>query len=135
MFNKVIEIGRLTKDPEVRNTENATHITTFPIAVERDFKSDKNDGQAETDFFDVVAFSSTADFISKWFKKGMLILVEGRLQSRKWKDKEGNNRTFVEIVAENVKFAEPKKDRSDHNSEVPKEENAGCSESSEGLPD
>ncbi len=135
MFNRVIEIGRLTRDPEVRNAENASHIATFPIAVERDFKSDKNDGKAETDFFDVVAFSSTADFVSKWFKKGMLILVEGRLQSRNWKDKEGNNRTSVEIVAETVRFAEPKKDRTDSNKEETGSEETASSESKEGLSD
>ena len=105
MYNKVILIGRLTKDPEFHSSENGNRAT-FSLAVDREYEIE---GQPKADFFDVVAFKDKADFISKWFKKGMLVLIEGRLQSRTRKDREGNNRTFVEVVADKAKFAERKK--------------------------
>ncbi len=105
MYNKVILIGRLTKKPELR-TSDAGNRVSFSLAVDRDYEIE---GQPDVDFFDVVAFKKTADFINEWFDKGMLILIEGRMQSRKWKDKDGNNRTSVEVVAEKAKFAERKK--------------------------
>jgi len=105
MYNKVILIGRLTKDPEFHSAENGNRAT-FSLAVDRDYEIE---GQPNADFFDVVAFKDKADFISKWFKKGMLVLIEGRLQSRVRKDREGNNRTFVEVVADKSKFAEKRK--------------------------
>ncbi|MEA4895900.1 MAG: single-stranded DNA-binding protein [Oscillospiraceae bacterium] len=111
MYNKVILIGRLTRDPELRTSENGNRVS-FSLAVDREYEIE---GQPDADFFDVVAFKKTADFINEWFNKGMLVLVEGRLQTRKWKDRDGNNRTSVEVVAEKARFAEAKK--SDPNKE------------------
>lgn len=105
MYNKTILIGRLTRDPELHTSDSETKIANFSLAVDREFK---RDGQPEADFFDIVAFADRAVFVKEWFKKGMLVLVEGRLQMRKWTDKDGNNRTSVEVVAETVKFAETK---------------------------
>ena len=105
MYNKVILIGRLTKDPEFRSSESGNRAT-FSLAVDREYEIE---GQPDADFFDIVTFKKNADFVNKWFKKGMLVLVEGRLQSRVRQDKDSNNRTFVEVVAEKVKFAERKK--------------------------
>ena len=106
-MNKVIEIGRLTRDPEMRKTAEGTSVTNFSIAVDR--RLGKNAEHPEADFFDCVAWSATADFVSKYFTKGMKIGIEGHLQSRKWQDKEGNDRRSVEIIADNVEFVEPKK--------------------------
>lgn len=106
-MNKVIEIARLTRDPEMRQTQNGTSVANFGIAVDRRLGKDAE--HPEADFFDVVAWSSTAEFVSKYFTKGMKIGIEGHLQSRKWKDKDDNDRRSVEIVADNVEFVEPKK--------------------------
>ena len=106
-MNKVIEIGRLTRDPELRKTAEGTSVTNFSIAVDR--RLGKNAEHPEADFFDCVAWSATADFVSKYFTKGMKIGIDGHLQSRKWKDKEGNDRRSVEIIADNVEFVESKK--------------------------
>ncbi|MEA4848954.1 MAG: single-stranded DNA-binding protein [Clostridiaceae bacterium] len=106
MYNKVILIGRLTRDPELRASENGNRVS-FSLAVDREYKIE---GQPDADFFDVVAFKKTADFINEWFNKGMLVLVEGRLQTRKWKDRDNNSRTAVEINADKVRFAESKRE-------------------------
>ena len=106
-MNKIIEIGRLTRDPEMRKTAEGTSVTNFSIAVDR--RLGKNAEHPEADFFDCVAWSATADFVSKYFSKGMKIGIDGHLQSRKWQDKEGNDRRSVEIVADNVEFVESKK--------------------------
>ena len=103
MLNKIILMGRLTRDPELRRTESGTAVCSFSIAVDRDFKS-KN-GEKETDFIDIVAWRATAEFVSKYFQKGSLIAIEGSLQTRQYQDKNGNNRTAVEVVANNVNFA------------------------------
>ena len=107
MLNTVTIMGRLTKDPEIRTTPSGTPVTNFSIACDRDFVS--NGGNRETDFFDVVAWRGTAQFVGKHFTKGRMAVVEGRLQVRTWKDNDGNNRRAVEIVAENIYFGDSKK--------------------------
>ena len=108
MLNKVIIMGRLVKDPELRRTQSGTAVTSFRIAVDRDFKS--QDGSKQADFFDVVAWRSTAEFVSKYFTKGRMAVVEGRLQTRDWTDKDGGKRRSAEVVAENVYFGDSKRD-------------------------
>ena len=107
MLNHITVMGRLTRDPELRRTGSGIAVANFTLAVERDFAS-KEGGEKETDFIDCVAWKSTGEFVSRYFQKGSMAAVAGRLQSRKWKDKDGNNRITWEIVAENVYFAERK---------------------------
>lgn len=106
MLNKIVLMGRFTKDPELRHTTNGTPVASFALAVDRDFKN--KDGEKEADFFDFVAWRSTAEFVSKYFSKGRMAVVEGRLQSRNYTDKDGNKRKAVEIVADNVYFGDSK---------------------------
>ena len=108
MLNKVFIMGRLTRDPELRRTQSGTAVTSFSLAVDRDFKSQS--GEKETDFIDVVAWRSTAEFVAKYFTKGRMAVVEGRLQIRDWKDKDGNNRRSAEVVADNIYFGDSKRD-------------------------
>lgn len=108
MLNKIILMGRLTRDPELRRTGNGTAVTSFTIAVDRDFKS--QNGEKETDFIDVVAWRSTAEFVSKHFAKGRMAAVEGKLQIRDWTDKDGTKRRAAEVIADNVYFADSKRD-------------------------
>lgn len=108
MLNKVILMGRLTRDPELRRTQSGTAVTSFPLAVDRDFKG--QDGQRDTDFIDVLAWRSTAEFVSKYFSKGRMAVVEGRLQIREWTDKEGKKRRSAEVVADNVYFGDSKRE-------------------------
>ena len=108
MLNKIIIMGRLTRDPELRRTGSGTAVTSFSLAVDRDFKSQS--GEKETDFIDVVAWRSTAEFVSKYFTKGRMAVVTGRLQIRNWTDKEGNKRRSAEVVADNVYFGDSKRD-------------------------
>ena len=107
MLNKVILMGRLTRDPELRRTGSGTAVTGFSLAVDRDFKGQS--GEKETDFIDVVAWRNTAEFVSKYFTKGRMAVVEGRLQVRDWTDKDNNKRRSAEVVAEIVYFADSKK--------------------------
>ena len=102
MLNHIVLMGRLTRDPELRHTQTGTAVASFSLAVDRDFKSQS--GEKETDFVDIVAWRSTADFVSKYFTKGRMAVVEGRLQLRDWKDKDGSNRRSAEVVAEHVYF-------------------------------
>lgn len=90
MLNHIVLMGRLTRDPELRHTGNGTAVASFSLAVDRDYKGQS--GEKETDFVDIVAWRSTADFVNKFFTKGRMAVVEGRLQLRDWKDKDGNNR-------------------------------------------
>ena len=113
MLNKVVLMGRLTKDPELRRTGSGTAVTSFSLACDRDFKSQS--GDKETDFIEVVAWKNTAEFVSKYFSKGRMAVVEGRLQIRDWTDKAGNRRTTAEVVAENVYFADSKRSESNEN--------------------
>ena len=108
MLNKVIIMGRLVKDPELRRTQSGTAVTSFRIAVDRDFKG--QDGSKQADFFDVVAWRATAEFVSKYFTKGRMAVVEGRLQIRDWTDKDGNKRRSAEVVADQVYFGDSKRD-------------------------
>ncbi len=108
MLNKTILMGRLTADPELRRTQNNTSVTSFTLAVNRSFA--RQGEQAQTDFIDIVAWSATAEFVSKYFRKGMLVAVAGRLQTRTWEDRQGNKRKSTEVVAEEVHFAEPKRE-------------------------
>ena len=108
MLNKVFIMGRLTRDPELRRTQSGTAVTSFSLAVDRDYKSQS--GEKETDFIDVVAWRSTAEFVAKYFTKGRMAVVEGRLQIRDGKDKDGNNRRSAEVVADNIYFGDSKRD-------------------------
>ena len=109
MLNRIILMGRLTRDPELRHTQTGTPVASFSLAVDRDFK-DRNTGEKTTDFIDIVAWRSTAEFVSKYFTKGRMAVVEGRLQIRDWTDKDGGKRRSAEIVADNVYFGDSKRD-------------------------
>lgn len=108
MLNKIFIMGRLTRDPELRRTNNGTAVASFALAVDRDFKN--ADGTKETDFIDVVAWRGTAEFASRYFTKGRMAVVEGRLQMRDWQDKNGNNRRSAEVVADTMYFGDSRKD-------------------------
>ncbi len=108
MLNRIIIMGRLTHDPELRRTQNSTAVTGFTLAVDRDFKGE--DGKRATDFVDIVAWRAAAEFVAKYFTKGRMAIVEGRLQLRDWKDKDGNNRRSAEVLADNIYFGDSKKD-------------------------
>ena len=107
MLNHVVIMGRLTRDPELRRTGQGTAVTSFTLAVDRDY-SGKDSGQKETDFIDCVAWRQTGEFVAKYFTKGRMAVVSGRLQIRTWKDKEGNNRKTAEVIADNVYFGDSK---------------------------
>ena len=109
MLNKSIIMGRMVRDPELRTTQSGTSVTSFTLAVDRDFK-DKQSGEKSADFIDCVAWRQTAEFVCKYFSKGRMAIAEGRLQVREWKDKEGNNRRNVELIAENVYFGDSKRE-------------------------
>lgn len=109
MLNHIVLMGRLTKDPELRHTAAGTAVASFCLAVDQDRK-DKDSGNRNTDFIDIVAWGKSAEFVSKYFAKGRMAAVSGRLQIRKWTDKDGNNRYSAEVVAESVYFADSKKD-------------------------
>ena len=113
MLNKVVIMGRFTKDPELRRTGSGTAVTSFSLACDRDFKSQS--GDKETDFIEVVAWKNTAEFVSKYFSKGRMAVVEGRLQIRDWTDKDGGKRRSAEVVADNVYFADSKRSESNDN--------------------
>ena len=115
MLNHIVIMGRLTRDPELRYTQTQTAVASFSVAVDSDFVP-KDGGERQTDFIDCVAWRSTAEFVSKYFSKGSMVAVSGRLQMRDWTDREGNKRRSAEIVADNVYFGESKRSR---------EENAG----------
>lgn len=107
MFNIVVLTGRLTADPELKTTPNGISVTSFSIAVGRRYRAGE---EAQADFIPIVAWRQTAEFISKYFKKGSMIGIEGSIQTRKYTDKNGNNRTAFEVVANNVQFVESKRD-------------------------
>lgn len=109
MLNKAILMGRLTRDPELRYTQSNVPVVTFSIAVDRNYSG--NNGERQTDFIDIVAWRRTAEFVSQWFTKGQMIVVVGSIQSRRWQDKNGNNRTSIEVVADEVQFGESKRSR------------------------
>ena len=107
MLNHITVMGRLTRDPELRRTQSGTPVASFSIACDRDYK-DKATGERTTDFIDVVAWRTTGEFVSKYFTKGRMAVVSGRLQMRDWTDKEGNKRRSAEIIADSVYFGDSK---------------------------
>ena len=109
MLNKIFLMGRLTRDPELRRTQTGTPVASFSLAVDRDFK-DKTTGERTTDFIDVVAWRQTAEFVSRYFTKGRMAVVEGRLQIRDWTDKEGGKRRSAEVIADNIYFGDSRRD-------------------------
>ena len=116
MLNHIVVSGRLTKEPELRMTQTQTAVTSFTLACDRDH------GDKQTDFIDCVAWRSAAEFVNKYFHKGQLVVVSGRLQSRKWEDRDGSKRTSWEINAEKVYFAEKREkfvEVDDEDGEIP----------------
>ena len=108
MLNHITIMGRLVRDPELRRTGSGVAVASFTVAVDRDFGKNEN-GEKETDFIDCVAWRQTGEFVSKYFAKGSMIVVSGRLQIRSWNDKDGNKRRTAEVVADNVYFGESKR--------------------------
>lgn len=108
MLNKAILMGRLTRDPELKQTQSGTSVCSFSVAVDRNFKG--ADGERQTDFISCVAWRSTAEFISKWFGKGAMIVVVGSIQTRRYQDKNGNDRTATEVIVEEAMFGESRRD-------------------------
>ncbi len=109
MLNHITIMGRLTRDPELRRTGSGVAVASFSLAVDRDFGG-RDGGERETDFIDCVAWRQTGEFVSKYFTKGRMAVVSGRLQIRNWTDKEGNKRRTAEVVADNVYFGDSKRD-------------------------
>lgn len=112
-MNKFQFMGRLTKDPEVRNTTNGTQVAVFTLAVNRKFAG--QNGERQTDFFNLTAFGKTAEFCSKYFRKGAQVLVEGRIQNRTWEDQTGAKRYATDFIVEDTYFADSKRDNSGSN--------------------
>lgn len=108
MLNHITIMGRFTRDPELRRTSSGVAVASFTLAVDRDFGG--KDNEKETDFIDCVAWRQTGEFVSKYFTKGRMAVVSGRLQIRSWTDKDGNKRRTAEVVADNVYFADSKKE-------------------------
>ena len=108
MLNHIVVMGRLTRDPELRYTQSQLPVVSFSVAVDRDFGG-RDGGEKQTDFIDCVAWRHTAEFVSKYFAKGSMAVVSGRLQIRDWTDRDGNKRRSAEIVADNVYFGESKR--------------------------
>lgn len=115
MLNRVTLMGRLVADPELRSTASNLSVCSFRIAVDRDYK--KGD-QKETDFIDIVAWRSTAEFVANYFNKGRMIAVDGRLQIRPWEDKDGNKRFATEVVADNVYFGDSRPNQNSQNGQT-----------------
>lgn len=126
MLNKVFLQGQLVADPELRHTQQGTPVASYRLAVERDYKSKDQKGQ-DTDFVNIVSWRNTAEFVSRYFAKGRMMLVEGRLQMRSYTDKDGNKRVAAEVVTDNVHFADSRKDGS-NNADGSLQESAGFDE-------
>ena len=109
MLNHIVIMGRLVRDPELRRTGSGVAVASFTLAVDRDFGKNEN-GEKETDFIDCVAWRQTGEFVSKYFTKGRMAVVSGRLQIRSWTDKDGNKRRTAEVVADNVYFGDSKRE-------------------------
>ena len=109
MLNHIVIMGRLTRDPELRRTGSGVAVASFTLAVDRDFGKNEN-GEKETDFIDCVAWRQTGEYVSKYFTKGRMAVVSGRLQIRSWTDKDGNKRRTAEVVADNVYFGDSRRD-------------------------
>lgn len=128
MFNLVVLTGRLTADPELKTTPNGISVTSFSVAVSRPYRSGE---EAQTDFINIVAWRQRAEFICKYFTKGSMIGIEGSIQTRKYTDKNGNNRTAFEVVANNVQFVESKRDSAAPGAEPASFSNAGSNDFAE----
>jgi single-strand DNA-binding protein len=128
MLNKITVMGRLTADPELRKTNSGASVTSFTIACDRDF------GEKETDFIECVAWKNTAEFVTKYFAKGRMAIVSGRLQIRKWEDKNGNKRSTAEVVADNVYFGDSKKEASAEPTSFPAQNFDTITEEDFGFP-
>ncbi len=128
MFNLVVLTGRLTADPELKTTSNGIPVTSFSIAVNRNYRAGE---EQQTDFINIVAWRQRAEFITKYFKKGSMIGIEGAIQTRKYTDKNGNNRTAFEVVVNNVQFVESKRDAAVAGSEPASFSNAGANDFAE----
>ena len=115
MLNHITIMGRLTRDPELRRTGSGVAVANFTVAVDRDYTG-KDGGEKETDFIECVAWRQAGEFVSKYFTKGRMIVVSGRLQVRSWTDKDGNKRRTAEVVADNCYFGDSKKEESTGNS-------------------
>ena len=126
MLNKVFLQGRLVADPELRHTQQGTPVASYRLAVERDYKSKDSNAQ-NADFVNIVSWRNTAEFVSRYFTKGRMMLVEGRLQMRNYTDKDGNRRVAAEVVTDNVHFADSRKDGS-NNEDGSLQESAGFEE-------
>lgn len=109
MLNHIVIMGRLARDPELRRTQTGTPVASFRLAVERDFK-DKSSGERITDWIDVTAWSYTAEFVSKYFTKGRMAVVSGRLQTQEWTDRDGNKRRSVGVVADSVYWGDARRE-------------------------
>ena len=116
MLNHITIMGRLTRDPELRYTQNQTPVASFSVACERDFGS-RDGGEKQTDFIDCVAWRKTAEFVSKYFHKGSMAVVSGRLQIRDWTDRDGNKRRSAEVVVDNIYFGESRRDSENYRSD------------------
>ena len=133
MLNRIILQGRLVADPELRHTQQGTPVASFRIAVDRDYKNQS--GNRETDFINIVAWRGTGEFVSRYFTKGRMAIVEGRLQVREYTDKDGNRRHATEVVANNIYFGDSRKDeRTTNDSAKPAEEFAELAEDDGELP-
>ena len=117
MLNRITLMGRLTRDVELRRTNGGVAVASFTIACDRDF-ADKQSGEKEVDFIDIVAWRSTAEFASKYFSKGRMVVASGRLQIRNWTDKDGNKRRSAEVIADSVYFGDSKKEDSTGNAQT-----------------
>ncbi len=126
MLNKVFLQGRLVADPELRHTQQGTPVASYRLAVDRDYKSKDSNAQ-NTDFVNIVSWRNTAEFVFRYFTKGRMMLVEGRLQMRSYTDKDGNRRVAAEVVTDNVHFADSRKDGS-NNEDGSLQESAGFEE-------
>ena len=113
MLNHIDLMGRLVRDPELRYTQSQLPVVSFRIAVDRDFGG-RDGGEKQADFIDIVAWRNTAEFVSKYFTKGSMAVISGRLQMRDWTDRDGNKRTSAEVVADNVYFGDSKRNRDDN---------------------
>ena len=119
MLNHIVLMGRLTRDPELRYTQSQLPVATFRIAVDRDFGG-RDGAERQADFIDIVAWRSTAEFVSKYFMKGSMAVVSGRLQIRDWQDRDGNKRRSAEVVADNVYFGESRRSREENGGAAPR---------------
>lgn len=132
MLNHLTIMGRLTRDPELRYTNAGTAVASFALAVDRDFKG--QNGQKETDFIECTAWKGTAEFVSKYFGKGRMAVVEGRLQIRDWTDKQGNKRKSAEVVVSNIYFGDSRREEERHEDDVPEPDFEEMDEEDGDLP-